>query len=170
MSPSPAERVYLGLGANLGAPLDQLREAVRRLGERVDVERVSSVYRTEPIGYAEQPDFYNLVVSGVTRLEPRALLAEALRIEAELGRERSFRDAPRTLDIDLLDQGSRLLDTPELTLPHPRLHERAFVLVPLAEIAPDWVHPRLLVGAAGLLQSLAGGARVERHGPLTPRG
>lgn len=170
MSPSPAERVYLGLGANLGSPLDQLREAVRRLAAVVDVDRVSSVYRTEPVGYADQPDFYNLVVSGRTGLEPRALLGEVLRIEAELGRERGFRNAPRTVDIDLLDQGSRLLDAPELTLPHPRLHERAFVLVPLAEIAPDWVHPRLRVGAAGLLQSLTGEARVEWHGPLAPGG
>ena len=170
MSPSPAERAYLGLGANLGEPLEQLREAVRRLRAVVEIDRVSSVYRTEPVGYADQPDFYNLVLSGLTTLDPRALLAEAERIEAALGRERSFRNAPRTLDVDLLDVGSRRVDSPDLILPHPRLHERGFVLVPLAEIAPEWRHPHLRLSAAELLQSVATGARVERHGPLEPGG
>jgi 2-amino-4-hydroxy-6-hydroxymethyldihydropteridine diphosphokinase len=158
--------VLLGLGANLGEPLLQLRRAVERLGEILAVQAVSSVYRTEPVGLREQPDFFNLVVRGRARLGPLRTMREILRLEAELGRERSAPNAPRTIDIDLLAHGDRTRAGAELVLPHPRLHERAFVLVPLREVAPDWVHPRLGLSAEELLRRAGPQPRVERWGSL----
>ncbi len=158
--------VLLGLGANLGDPVHQLTEAVRHLGEWLDLQGVSSVYRSAPVGYSEQPDFYNLVCRGRTDLPPLALLRITRRIEDALGRERSFPNAPRTLDIDMLAYEALVLDTPELILPHPRLHQRAFVLLPLLEIAPDWRHPLLGSTAAELLAAAGPLERIERWGPL----
>lgn len=158
--------VLLGLGANLGDPVAQLARAVRRMSAVVRVDAVSSVYRSEPVGFADQPDFYNVVVRGRTGLEPGALLRAAQRVEAELGRERSFADAPRTIDIDLLAYGDLVMRTETLTLPHPRLHLRGFVLHPLAEVAPQWVHPVLHRNADGLLAAAGEVERVERLGPL----
>jgi 2-amino-4-hydroxy-6-hydroxymethyldihydropteridine diphosphokinase len=159
---STAPLVVLGLGANLGDPVGQLREAVRRLRELLRVEAISSLYRTAPVGYAEQPDFYNLVCLARSALEPAALLAETQRIEREMGRERSFRNAPRAIDLDILAMGDMVVDAAGLTLPHPRLHERGFVLVPLAEIAPGWRHPILRRTAAELLADAGELERVER--------
>lgn len=168
--PGAGEEVLLGLGANLGNPVAQLARAVERLREAVEVEAVSSVYRSEPVGHREQPDFYNLVVRGRTRLPPGELLARTQRVEEELGRRRSFRNAPRPLDVDLLAYGSLVLDTPGLAVPHPRLHERAFVLLPLEEVAPGWRHP--VLGATARELRLRAGAleRIERWGVLPPHG
>ena len=132
---------YIGLGSNLGDRMATLRTAVQRLESLGRVTRVSSLYETEPVGYLEQPRFLNAVVALETALAPIDLLHALLGIERDLGRTRSFPNAPRTVDLDLLLVDDVILDTTELTLPHPRLHERAFVLVPLAEIAPEAVHP-----------------------------
>lgn len=161
MRPVP---VLLGLGANLGDPVGQLRAAVDRLGEVVALDAVSSVYRTEPVGVGEQPDYYNLACRGRTSLPALDLLRALLRLEGELGRERPFPGAARTIDIDLLAYGDRVVNTPELVLPHPRLHQRAFVLAPLHEIAAGWRHPRLGLTVEELLPGAAGG--VERCGAL----
>ncbi len=158
--------MLLGLGANLGEPVRQLADAVRRLREVLDAVAVSSVYLSAAVGYHEQPDFFNLVCRGLTEIPPLELLRITRRIEDELGRERSFPNAPRTLDIDLLSVGDLVLDTPELILPHPRLHQRGFVLLPLAEIAPEWRHPVLGGTAAELLAAAGPLERVERWGPL----
>ncbi|HEX2080488.1 MAG TPA: 2-amino-4-hydroxy-6-hydroxymethyldihydropteridine diphosphokinase [Longimicrobium sp.] len=164
---APTEHeVLLGLGANLGDPAAQLARAVEELAAPVRIEAVSSLYRTEPVGHADQPDFYNLVVRGRTALEPAALLRAAQHVEAALGRRRSFRDAPRTIDVDLLAYGDHVMRTPELTLPHPRLHLRGFVLHPLVEVAPEWKHPVLARTARELLSSAGVLERVERVGAL----
>ncbi len=129
---------YLSLGANLGNREETLREAVRRIGaaESVELTAVSSVYETEPWGKLDQPRFLNLAVAVETTLSPEALLALAQKIEKELGRVRHERWGARTIDIDILCFEGVERNMPELTLPHPYMTERAFVLVPLAEIAP----------------------------------
>lgn len=158
--------MIFGLGANLGDPVAQLARAVDRLREVIEVERVSGVYRTDPVGFADQPDFYNLVVLGRSDAAPRALLDEAVRIERELGRVRTFPNAPRIIDIDLLARGDDHEESPEVIVPHPRLHQRAFVLVPLQEIAPDWLHPSLGLNPAQMLAALPEPGRIERVGEL----
>ena len=137
------ERVFLGLGSNKGDKLHWLRFALEGLSRcpRTRIVRVSSLYRTAPWGVAEQEDYYNAVAELATELPPRELLAAAQRIEALSGRERPYRWAPRELDIDILLYGGLQLATEELTIPHPRMRERRFVLLPLAEIAPELVLP-----------------------------
>ncbi|MFL5381157.1 MAG: 2-amino-4-hydroxy-6-hydroxymethyldihydropteridine diphosphokinase [Longimicrobiaceae bacterium] len=163
---TPRAEVLLGLGANLGEPRRQLAEAVARLGALVEDVRASSVYRTEPVGHREQPDFHNLVVGGWTCVPPLELLRGMLDIERAMGRERSFANAPRTIDLDLLAYGGVVMRTPELTLPHPGIEHRGFVLHPLAEIAPEWVHPVLGRTARELLSAARPPERVERVGIL----
>jgi 2-amino-4-hydroxy-6-hydroxymethyldihydropteridine diphosphokinase len=132
-------RAFVGLGANLGDPVAQVRAAIAAITRlpRTRLVARSSLYRTAPIGYVDQPDFVNAVVAVDTQLAAPALLAGLREIEAEHGRERPFPNAPRTLDLDLLLYGEQALATAELIVPHPRMHERAFVLAPLLEIAPD---------------------------------
>jgi 2-amino-4-hydroxy-6-hydroxymethyldihydropteridine diphosphokinase len=130
---------YVALGANLGDPVATVRAAIDALASLPDVQLVgaSSLYRTAPVGLKNQPDFINAVVALDTALPPPALLAALFAIEARFGRQRSVKNAPRTLDLDLLLCADAVLVTPQLTLPHPRLHQRAFVLAPLLEIAAD---------------------------------
>jgi len=155
----PAATAFIGLGSNLAGPLVQVRQALVELdsipGTRVTAR--SSFYRTAPVGLLEQPDFINAVASVRTTLKPQALLAALLAIENRHGRRRSMRNAPRTLDLDLLLYGEQVLGQDGLTLPHPRLQERAFVLAPLAEIAPDATVP-----GRGRVQDLL--ARVDCSG------
>lgn len=142
---SSCVRAFVALGANIGEPVKHLRAAVDDLaalpGTRV-VAR-SSLYRSAPVGLLNQPDFINAVVSVDTDLPPIDLLRQLLAIEARHGRVRSIPNAPRTLDLDLLLHGEALLQGSELTLPHPRMHQRAFVLRPLLEIAADLTLPGL---------------------------
>lgn len=134
---------YVALGANIGDAVATVRDAFAALAasEGVVLRAASSLYRTAPVGLANQPDFINAAVCVETTLAPEALLAALLAIEARFGRIRAERNGPRTLDLDLLLHGDQIVDTPRLTLPHPRLHLRAFVLAPLAEIAPDLAIP-----------------------------
>ena len=138
-----AVKAFIGLGANLGEPEVQVRRAIRALREipKTRVVGASSLYRSAPIGHKDQPDFVNAVAEIETDLSARALLEELLAIEARFGRTRTFSNAPRTLDLDLLLYGNRVISEPGLIVPHPRMHERAFALAPLAEIAPDAVVP-----------------------------
>ena len=158
---APAAPAYIGLGANLGDPQEALREAIEALAALpCSVLRASSsIYRTAPID-AIGPDFLNAVVQLDTRLAPHVLLAALQQIEQVHGRERPYRNAPRTLDLDLLLYGDQVIDTPTLTVPHPRLHERAFVLRPLVEIAPALSIPGR-GPVADLLAPLAG-QRIDR--------
>jgi 2-amino-4-hydroxy-6-hydroxymethyldihydropteridine diphosphokinase len=132
--------VYLGLGSNTGNRQDNLERALDILSQRLQVAKVSSIYDTEPVGNANQPRFLNLVCQVYTRLTPTALLSLAKGIESKLGRTGKSND-PRPIDIDILFYGDQVMETQELVIPHPRLAERAFVLIPLAEIAPDLTHP-----------------------------
>ncbi|MBS0345004.1 MAG: 2-amino-4-hydroxy-6-hydroxymethyldihydropteridine diphosphokinase [Proteobacteria bacterium] len=145
MSDVAVTRAYVALGANIGEPVKHLRAAVDDLdalpGTRV-VAR-SSLYRSAPVGLLDQPDFINAVVAVNTELPALALLRQLLAIEARHGRVRSVANAPRTLDLDLLLYGELQMQDAELTLPHPRMHERAFVLLPLLEVAPDIALPAL---------------------------
>lgn len=147
----------IALGSNLANPTEQVRAALAELDAHphIRLEKVSSLYLTAPVGYDDQPDFVNAVCTVKTSLDGVALLAELNRIEAEFGRERTFRNAPRTLDLDIIDFDGIRSDNPHLTLPHPRAHERSFVMLPLAEILPDFElgeHCR----AADLAQALGG--------------
>ena len=133
--------VYLGLGSNLGERQYNLDRALEFLSHRLRVEKVSSVYDTEPVGNTEQPRFLNLVCQIATSLEPSGLLTLVKGIETKMGRLPHTSNEPRPIDIDILFYGDQIVETPQLIIPHPRLTERAFVLMPLAEIAPDLVHP-----------------------------
>jgi 2-amino-4-hydroxy-6-hydroxymethyldihydropteridine diphosphokinase len=133
--------VYLGLGSNLENRKQNLAQALELLSQYLKVEQISSIYETEPVGYEQQPLFLNAVCRISTKLNPEKLLRLAKKIEAKLGRTPSFPNAPRPIDIDILLYSDKVFSNQDLTIPHPRLAERAFVLVPLAEIAPDLVHP-----------------------------
>jgi 2-amino-4-hydroxy-6-hydroxymethyldihydropteridine diphosphokinase len=139
----PHHVVYLGLGSNLGDRDEHLRAGLRALSPAVVIARVSSVFDTAPLLLTDQPRFHNIVCIGRTALAPDALLRLAKRIEHAQGRAGGLRYGPRPLDIDILFYDDLILRTPELTLPHPGIAERAFVLLPLAEIAPDLRHPLL---------------------------
>ncbi|MGO8670867.1 MAG: 2-amino-4-hydroxy-6-hydroxymethyldihydropteridine diphosphokinase [Capsulimonadaceae bacterium] len=162
---------YLGLGANIGDAAIAVAEAMKRLGavSGIEIDAVSSLYRTAPVGVTDQPDFFNAVVRVATTLGPAGLLVEALGIERSMGRERTVRWGPRVIDIDVLLYDDRSLSIPGLTLPHPRMYERAFVLAPLAEIAPDLFAPATAVLPAETVLAralrLSEGTRVERACP-----
>lgn len=158
--------VFLGLGSNRGRREAVLQRALQALEERgFRVTAMSSLYLTEPVDAPPQDWFLNAVAEGRTALSPEALLAACLEIEAGLGRVREVRHGPRTLDLDLLLYGDEVRRTPALTLPHPRLHERLFVLVPLAEIAPGARHPVLNLTAAEMRERCADPSRVTLHRP-----
>lgn len=136
---------YIGLGSNLGDRVAYLRSGVNAIQHLGDSMSVSSVYESEPFGVSDeqQPMYLNMAVSIETKLAPEQLLAELVDIEQVNGRVRVRRNESRTLDLDVLMFGDEILDTPDLTVPHPRMHERTFVMLPLAEITPDSVHPVL---------------------------
>ncbi len=155
--------VYLCLGANVGDRRGQIAGGVAELERRgVTVEMRSSVYETEPVGIEEQPWYLNQVIRGRTRLDPHGLLEECKRIERLFGREPTgVRFGPRPLDIDVLLYSDRVIEDDRLTIPHPRMHERRFVLVPLLEIAPRLVDPRDGRGYAQYLDRLDEGKKVS---------
>jgi 2-amino-4-hydroxy-6-hydroxymethyldihydropteridine diphosphokinase len=156
---------YIAWGSNLGDRIATLRTAVQRLQKLGRITGISSLYETEPVGYLEQPAFLNAVVALNTELAPVDLLQALLGIERDLGRTRSFQNAPRTIDLDLLLVDDVTLEATEMTLPHPRLHERAFVLVPLAELAPEMVHPVSGQTMRQVLSALPDRGGVEVHVP-----
>jgi 2-amino-4-hydroxy-6-hydroxymethyldihydropteridine diphosphokinase len=159
--PSLMETVYIALGANLpslaGGPHQTLDAAMLHLAGLGTLTARSSYYSTDPVGYADQPKFLNAVIALETSIEPQALLERLLEIERSFGRDRShgIANGPRTLDLDLLLYGDRILSADTLQLPHPRMAQRAFVLVPMAEIAPGLVHPQLHRTMKQLLEDLS---------------
>ena len=152
--------IFLGLGSNIGDRDSYLKEAIKLLG--LPIVAISSVYETEPVDYLNQSWFLNQVLQCETSFHPLKLLAECQKVEKELGRTREISKGPRTIDIDLLFYNDEVISTPELTIPHPAIPQRRFVLVPLAEIAPDFVHPELNLTIRELLQRCPDKSEVKR--------
>lgn len=154
--------VIIALGANVGDPRAQMEAAVGQLRTVMEVEAISPLYRTAPVGYADQPDFLNAVLIGSTRQTVFALHRAMQRIEVEAGRARRIANGPRPIDLDLLAFGDLKWSSASLSVPHPRLQERAFVLVPLADVAPDWRHPTLGLSARELRDRLDDSSGIDR--------
>lgn len=159
--------VLIALGSNLGDRAENLAAARHRLAKIMTVEKVSHIYETDPWGYTEQPNFLNQALMGRTVLSVTGLLKALKQIEVEMGRAPGFRYGPRLIDLDLLFYDDLIWQTAELTIPHPRLAERAFVLVPLREIAPDWLHPVSLRTVAELAEA-AGSEGVRLYAAQKP--
>ena len=161
----------VGLGSNLGDRLGYLREALKRLKEVSRIQGVGGLWVTAPQGVEDQPPFFNTALILSTDRSPLALLEMLLQIEDQMGRIRDRRWGPRVIDLDLLLEASgAVVDHPRLSLPHPRMHERAFVLAPLREIAPNWLHPLLGLTVQELWEALPPEALLGVHRLLSPSG
>jgi len=163
--------VFLGLGSNLGDREATIEDALARLAARgVRLRRRSSTWETDPVGGPPQGPFLNAAAEVETSLSPEDLLTACLDVEHEMGRVRTVRNGPRTIDVDVLVYGDLRRDQPGLVIPHPRMHERRFVLAPLAEVAPGLVHPVLGVTVAELLARCPDRSFVRLHDPAEARG
>lgn len=166
-----AALAFIGIGSNQGDRGENLRRAMERLGglEDTKVLRASSIYRTEPVGRTDQPEFLNMAAELETSLAPGELMKTLLEIEKGLGRTREERWGPRTVDLDILYYGNQVVKGPDLEIPHPRAHQRAFVLEPLSELAPELVDP---ISGKTVREMLAGldrrGQGVEKAGSIKP--
>jgi len=157
------EPVYLALGTNVGNREENLREAVRLLRQAgIVIKRVSSIYETEPVDYHDQDWFLNSALEAATGLPPQELLARMREIEVAMGSKKPFAKGPRLIDLDILLYGDRTIETPDLEVPHPRMLERRFVLVPLAEIAPTYRHPSWKGTVAELLAKTPDRSEVRK--------
>jgi 2-amino-4-hydroxy-6-hydroxymethyldihydropteridine diphosphokinase len=152
-------KVYVALGSNVGQPEGHIERAIDLLRTQLDQLRVGGLYRTRPAGYTEQPEFINTAVSGTTALSPLACLHELQRMETQLGRVYRFRWGPREIDLDLIFTDHVVMDGPVLTLPHPRCHERDFVLQPIMDLDPTVTHPVLQQTVSALLAAIPAGQR-----------
>jgi 2-amino-4-hydroxy-6-hydroxymethyldihydropteridine diphosphokinase len=164
----PENIYYLSLGSNIGDREAHLRDAIARLRALGSIVSISSFYETEPVEVTDQAWFLNCAVGLESNTAPERLMAAILEIEQEMGRQRVQRKGPRSIDIDILLQGDTVIDTPALKMPHPAMQQRRFVLEPLAEIAPNIVHPRFQNTIQELLNALPKGQTVRRV-PSTPR-
>ncbi|MQY77114.1 MAG: 2-amino-4-hydroxy-6-hydroxymethyldihydropteridine diphosphokinase, partial [Spirochaeta sp.] len=159
-----SNHVLLSLGANLGNRQGNILQALQYMRARADINGISSFYETEPVGHVEQPKFINIACSLETELPPRELLSFLKWIEKRVGRRETFRNGPRSIDLDIIFYDDLVIDDDGLTIPHPRLQERAFVLLPLAEIAAEKIHPVLKTSVSELLEKIDGSGvqRLER--------
>jgi 2-amino-4-hydroxy-6-hydroxymethyldihydropteridine diphosphokinase len=155
-------RVYLSLGSNVGERAAQLRDAIARLVAVGRVVAVSSFYETEPVEFTEQPWFLNCAIELETEMRPQELMAAILRVEQRMGRKRLLDKGPRSIDIDILLFGDAIVDSDEVTIPHPAMHERRFVLEPLEEIAPEVRHPVLKKMIREMVADLPAGQTVRK--------
>ena len=155
--------VYLSLGTNLGNRASNLKQAISLLPPQMTVKAKSKVYETPPWGYTEQDNFLNQAVKATTYLEPELLLKHIKRLETAMGRKASFRHGPRLIDIDILLYDDLILDTPQLTIPHPHMHERGFVLLPMMDIAPDLIHP-VVKKSIRELTAVGNASGIEEYG------
>jgi len=160
-----AKIAYIGLGSNIGYKAENLKKAIDflRTKEGLEVKKVSSYYETEPIGLKEQGWFLNAVVEVETSLSPEGLLRACQEIEDEMGRKRGVRWGPRIIDLDILLYGDSIIEKEELKIPHPLMHNRRFVLVPLVEISPEAIHPLLKKSVSSLLRELQDEQQVRRY-------
>jgi 2-amino-4-hydroxy-6-hydroxymethyldihydropteridine diphosphokinase len=152
--------IFLGLGSNIGDRAAYLKEAIKLIG--LPIVAISSVYESEPVDYLNQPWFLNRILQCETTFHPLNLLQECQKVETELGRTREISKGPRTIDIDLLFYNEEIISTPDLTVPHPAIPQRRFVLIPMSEIAPDFVHPQLKLTIRELLERCPDNSVVKR--------
>lgn len=157
---------HLSLGSNLGDREQNLRDAVRRVQSLGTIRSISSVYETEPVEFTDQPMFLNCALALETAASPDQLMLHLLEIEKAMGRQRTQKKGPRVIDLDILLFADQVVNTPEVTIPHPAMHQRRFVLEPLAEIAPETKHPVLKKTARELLKDLPPGQSVKRLGKI----
>ena len=159
---------YIGFGSNIGDRLTHIQNAIRALSktEGITLQKISSVYKTDPVGYEAQAQFLNGVVAIQTHLPPLSLLHTLKNIETAIGRQHRIRWGPREIDLDILIYGDLCLQTEKLVIPHPEMHRRRFVLAPLAEIAPDLVHPVLKESVQTLLERLDDDKSVSESGSI----
>ena len=155
--------ILLGLGSNLGERFDNLTYAINALAPEIMVQTVSPTYETQPLYVTQQPDFLNLLVRANTTLSPTNLLVSIKTLETELGRKPSVRFGPRVIDVDIIDYNSQILNLENLITPHPRMHERLFVLRPLIDIVPNWIHPPTGKTVQQLIDSLPEPGIVKKY-------
>ncbi|MDP6587198.1 MAG: 2-amino-4-hydroxy-6-hydroxymethyldihydropteridine diphosphokinase [Anaerolineales bacterium] len=155
--------ILLGLGSNLGERFDNLTSAIKALTPEIKVQTISPTYETQPLYVTQQPEFLNLLVRATTTLSPISLLDSIQALEVELGRKPSVRFGPRIIDIDIIDYDSLILNLESLTIPHPRMHERLFVLRPLINIVPNWIHPRTGKTVQQLIDGLSDPGIVKKY-------
>ena len=155
--------ILLGLGSNLGERFDNLTSAIKALPPEIMVQTISPTYETQPLYVTQQPEFLNLLVRATTTLSPISLLDSIQALEVELGRKPSVRFGPRIIDIDIIDYDSLILNLESLTIPHPRMHERLFVLRPLINIVPNWIHPRTGKTVQQLIDGLSDPGIVKKY-------
>tara|TARA_A100001037_G_C15117691_1_gene622183 strand:- start:453 stop:959 length:507 start_codon:yes stop_codon:yes gene_type:complete len=160
--------ILLGLGSNLGDRFNNLCSAIEAMTPEIMVQTISPTYETQPLYVTQQPEFLNLLVRANTTLSPISLLASIKALETKLGRKPSARFGPRAIDIDIIDYNSQILNLENLITPHPRMHERLFVLRPLIDIAPNWIHPRTCKTVQQLIDDLSNPGLVKHytHSPL----
>lgn len=159
--------VYLSLGTNLGDRKINLRRALKLIQKFVTIEKISPVYETDPLYFPDQPVFYNLILRGTTKLSPSDLLTAAKSVEKEMGREGATHNRPRIIDVDIITYGDEVIDMVDLQIPHKRIPERAFVLVPLRDIAPKFIHPVTKETIAQMLERIPEASKIVRKTKVT---